>query len=184
MNTENKSQCEQPKRGMTFILDVDGVLTDGSFYYSESGKVFKKFGPDDNDALQILKNYLDIVFVTGDSRGFEITKKRVEVDMEFPLFLVSTHKRLDWIKARYDLKQVVYMGDGFFDHLVFENVAYSIAPQGADPYTSSFANYVTSRRGGDRAVAEAAVHIMREFFPPYDPKKLHSSLEPRTGVQV
>ena len=28
-----------------FVTDVDGVLTDGGFYYNESGKSLKKFGP-------------------------------------------------------------------------------------------------------------------------------------------
>ena len=41
-----------------FILDVDGVLTDGGFYYSSEGKVLKKFGPDDNDALKLLEPYI------------------------------------------------------------------------------------------------------------------------------
>jgi len=40
-----------------FIFDVDGVLTDGKFYYSENGKIMKIFGDADNDALSILKNY-------------------------------------------------------------------------------------------------------------------------------
>ena len=37
-----------------FIFDVDGVLSDGKFYYSVDGKVLKVFGPDDHDALQIV----------------------------------------------------------------------------------------------------------------------------------
>ena len=56
-------------RKMTnFILDVDGVLASGNFYYSADGKVMKVFGPDDNDALSLLKNYIDISFVTGDRK--------------------------------------------------------------------------------------------------------------------
>lgn len=61
-----------------FILDVDGVLTDGGFYYSAEGKVMKKFGPYDNDALSLLSPYLEIVFMTSDKRGFDITRSRIE----------------------------------------------------------------------------------------------------------
>ena len=60
-----------------FILDVDCVLTDGTFYYTTEGKVMKKFGADDNDALSLLKPYMKIFFVTGDKRGFDISKKRI-----------------------------------------------------------------------------------------------------------
>ena len=42
-----------------FILDVDGVLTSGNFFYTHKGKVMKVFGPDDNDALSLLKPYLE-----------------------------------------------------------------------------------------------------------------------------
>ena len=34
--------------------------------------------------------------------GFKITKKRIVGDMNFPLSLVSTIKRIDWIKNRYN----------------------------------------------------------------------------------
>ncbi len=68
----------------TFVLDVDGVLTDGSFLYDERGKAYKVFGPDDADALKVLSKYVDIVFTSQDKRGFNISKKRVN-DMGFEL---------------------------------------------------------------------------------------------------
>ena len=146
-----------------FILDVDGVLTDGRFYYSNEGKVYKAFGPDDNDALHFAKRYVSIEFVTGDKRGFSISERRI-ADMGFGLSLVSTSKRLEWISERYDPSDVVYMGDGIFDHLVMKGCGYSIAPSNADKRTKEAARFVTSRAGGDRAVAEACIHIVNEFF--------------------
>lgn len=63
-----------------FILDVDGVFTDGKFYHTVDGKVMKKFGPEDNDALS-LQGKLHIHAVSGDKNGFAITKKRIADDM-------------------------------------------------------------------------------------------------------
>lgn len=146
------------------IFDVDGVLTDGSFYYTSEGKVMKKFGADDNDALKILSKYLRIIFVTGDKRGFEISRKRIQDDMKFDLHLVSTIKRLDWIKENFNPMKVVYMGDGIFDQIVMKGVMYSIAPNNSDSYTKRVAKYVTQRNGGDRAVSEACLHIIQNFF--------------------
>lgn len=154
-----------------FILDVDGVLTDGGFYYTSTGKTMKKFGADDNDALSLLRPYLEILFVTGDKRGIEISKKRLE-DMHFELNLVSTIKRIDWIKKSYDPKDVVYMGDGIFDHYVMKEVGYSIATADADDNAKKYADYVTKRNGGNRAVAEACLHLMERFFVAYDEEKL------------
>ena len=152
-----------------FILDVDGVMTTGHFLYSIDGKQMKIFGPDDSDGLGLLKPFIKIRFVSGDKKGFPISNKRIKDDMKFDLDLVSTIKRIDWIKERYNPKEVIYMGDGIFDHYVMKEVGYSIATANSDITAKKNANYVTVRSGGDRAVAEAALHIMQKFFVPYDP---------------
>lgn len=149
------------------IFDVDGVLTDGKFTYTIDGKISKRFGPDDSDALSLIEKYINIQFVSGDHRGFEISKARIVKDMGRALELVSTTKRIEWIKGRWDPKEVIYMGDGIFDSFVFDRVGYSIAPQNADSNLKNKANYVTERAGGDRAVAEACLHVLEEFFEPY-----------------
>jgi 3-deoxy-D-manno-octulosonate 8-phosphate phosphatase (KDO 8-P phosphatase) len=154
---------------IVFILDVDGVLTNGQFIYSKEGKLMKIFGPDDNDALSLLAEKLNIRFVTGDKKGFDISKKRIVDDMGFELDLVSTVKRLEWISNLFPLNKVIYMGDGIFDHYVMKNVAYAISPANADQLAKQSSNYVTIRSGGDRAVAEACLHIMEKFFTPYNP---------------
>lgn len=152
-----------------FILDVDGVLTDGCFYYSEKGKILKKFGPDDNDALKLLEKYIEIRFVSGDKNGFKISKKRIS-DMNYKLDFVSTTKRINWIKERYNLNDVIYMGDGIFDNFVMEKVCYSIATADSDNFAKNSANYITKRVGGHRAVAEACLHILDKFFESYNGK--------------
>jgi len=154
------------------ILDVDGVMTTGQFLYAETGKQMKIFGPDDNDALGLLHPYIEIRFVTGDRKGFPISNKRIKEDMKFDLDLVSTFKRIEWIKERYNPKQVIYMGDGIFDHYVMKEVGYSIAPSNSDRIAKAHASYITERSGGDRAVAEACLHVMQKFFTPYEPDKL------------
>jgi 3-deoxy-D-manno-octulosonate 8-phosphate phosphatase (KDO 8-P phosphatase) len=155
-----------------FILDVDGVMTTGHFLYTAEGKAMKIFGPDDNDALSLLGQYLEIRFVTGDKKGFAISKKRIADDMKYPLDIVSTIRRVDWIKERYPAENVIYMGDGIFDHYVMREVGYAIAPENADPLAKSHAHYVTARSGGNRAVAEACLHILEAFFTPFNPNEL------------
>ena len=155
-----------------FIIDVDGVMTTGQFLYSESGKQMKVFGPDDNDGLGLLNPHIEIRFITGDRKGFPISNKRIKEDMNFNLDLVSTIKRIDWIKERYNPEEVIYMGDGIFDHYVMKEVGYSISPANSDKIAKEYADFVTDRSGGDRAVAEACLHIMEKFFTPYDPDTL------------
>ena len=168
----NLQKYKTPK---VFILDVDGVLTTGQFFYTSEGKTMKVFGPDDNDGLSLLQEFIEIRFVTGDKKGFKISKKRITDDMGFDLDLVSTIKRVDWIAERYSLDEVIYMGDGIFDHYVMKEVGYGIAPSNADKNAKAFSSYITERIGGDRAVAEAALHILEKFFTPFNPHNLPSA---------
>lgn len=165
MENYKKQQIKIPKY---LILDVDGVLTDGTYHYTIDGKVSKVFGPDDNDALSLLKKYMKIHVVSGDKRGFPITKKRID-DMKLPIDLVSTFDRVKWIADNYDLDETIYMGDGIFDAMVFDNVSYGIAPANAFYTTKERADFVTGSRGGDSAVAEAVLHILEKFFKSFNP---------------
>ncbi|MEK7080248.1 MAG: phosphatase [Patescibacteria group bacterium] len=154
-----------------FLIDVDGVMTDGKLYYTKEGKIMKVFGPDDSDALNILENFIKIIFISGDKRGFEISKKRIVDDMGFSLEQVSTVKRMEYIKKIADPSEIIYMGDGIFDHYVFQEVGYSICPYDGFYLTKKRANFVTKATGGNRAVAEACLHILEKFFGPYDHNK-------------
>jgi 3-deoxy-D-manno-octulosonate 8-phosphate phosphatase (KDO 8-P phosphatase) len=170
----SEKQSVKIKIPTVFILDVDGVMTTGQFLYSADGKVMKVFGADDNDGLSLLKNHIKIQFVTGDKKGFPISKKRIVDDMGFDLEIVSTIRRVEWIAERYSLDSVIYMGDGIFDHYVMSKVGYSIAPANSDKNAKACASFITERSGGDRAVAEACLHILERFFTPFNPDLLPS----------
>ena len=102
-------------KNLIFILDVDGVMTTGQFFYSKSGKIYKVFGPHDNDGLKLLKDQIKIQFITADKRGFEITKKRIVDDMGFDLDLVSETDRFSLSKRKIWFENLIYMGDGYHD---------------------------------------------------------------------
>ncbi len=147
-----------------FILDLDGVFTDGKFYYNNDGKFMKVFGADEQDCLLALSSLMKITVVTADSKGFDISKKRIQEDMGFQIALVPAKERASWISERHDKNRTIYMGDGVMDFLVFEAVLYSIAPANALDVTKKKADHVTRNSGGDRAVAEACIHILEKFF--------------------
>ena len=147
-----------------FVLDLDGVFTDGKFYYSQDGKYMKVFGADDHDCINVLKQFMKINIVTADSKGYEISKRRIELDMGLKIDLVPALNRAEWMAKKFNLEETVYMGDGVLDYLVFSRVFYSIAPANALKLTKNKASYVTENSGGERAVAEACLHILDKFF--------------------
>lgn len=147
-----------------FIIDIDGIMTDGRMVYSQYGKEFKLFGPDDNDALQILKKYLKLVFITADKRGFKISKKRINTDMKMDLMLVDGKNRKNILNKKFNLNKSIFMGDGIFDYQVMKSCMYSIAVKDSLDHVKKNADYIVDRTGGNRAVAAASIHILNFFF--------------------
>ncbi len=168
---------EQNWKPKNFILDVDGVFTDGKIYYSTKGKSFKVFGADDHDAINLIRHLMKITVVSADQRGFAITKRRIEKDMGLDLHLVGSKERPDWIDRNFDPKECVYMGDGIFDPLVFNVVRYAIAPQNASKQTRAQADFVTESRGAEGAVAEASIHLINSFFGGVEAKEFRKFLD-------
>ena len=147
------------------VIDVDGILTDGTFLYDYQGeKSHKVFGADDNDALKLLAGKVEIVFVSADSRGFLISESRVR-DMGHAIYCVSSSDRLDWIKDRYDLATTCYIGDGFYDSRILTSCGYSISTASSSIASQLSSSYITPSVGGQRALSEAVLHLCIKFFP-------------------
>ncbi len=145
-----------------FILDVDGVLSTGQFIYDSSGKKYKIFGSHDSEGLNILSEFIKIEFISADKRGFEISKKRVG-DMGYSIKLVDEGERIDYFN-KLNTKKIIFMGDGYTDSFVFENVFYSIAPKNAVSYALEKADFITNTKAGSGAVFEACIHLKDKFF--------------------
>ena len=146
------------------LLDVDGVLNTGQFLYSSEGKAYKIFGPHDNDGLKLIKDKIKIKFITADKRGYPITKKRVVDDMGYNLDLVSEQDRFEYIKENYDLKNLIYMGDGYYDAKILKECKFGIAPASARKEAKAAADFVTESKAGEGAVLDACLEIKRRFL--------------------
>jgi 3-deoxy-D-manno-octulosonate 8-phosphate phosphatase (KDO 8-P phosphatase) len=145
------------------VIDVDGVMTTGQFIYSKNGKEYKIFGPHDTDGLDILKKKIKIIFVTADKKGLAISKRRIETDLGYKLFLVNHHDRYKFIQ-KYGMKKVIYIGDGYHDAQILKDVLFAIAPKNARIEAKKTANFITNSNSGEGAILDAAIKINRKFF--------------------
>ena len=150
-------------KNLTFILDVDGVLTTGQFLYSSEGKTYKIFGPHDADGLKMIKEKVSIFLISADHRGFPISKKRAE-DMGYPIKLVSEEERYSYLKKTFDFKNLIFMGDGYFDVRILKECKFGIAPSSARVEAIKAAKYVTPSKAGEGAVLDACLEIKKRFF--------------------
>ncbi|HIO97491.1 MAG TPA: phenylphosphate carboxylase subunit delta, partial [Leucothrix sp.] len=68
---------EKAKDIKLIILDVDGVLTDGSLYFDNTGSEYKAFNSKDGHGIRLLlENNIEVALITG--RTSELLKHRAE----------------------------------------------------------------------------------------------------------
>ena len=148
---------------MNFILDVDGVMTTGHFIYSAEGKALKIFGPHDADGLKLIKDKINISFITADKKGFDISKRRIE-DLGFEIELVSEQDRYNHVKAKFGFENTIFMGDGIFDAPLIRDCQFGIAPANARSEAKAEADFITSSKSAEGAVCDACIEIKRRFL--------------------
>lgn len=139
---------------LVLIFDVDGVLTDGSFYYSAEGKLFKKFGPHDSEAANLLSKSFEIRFISADHRGFQITKKRIQ-DMGFSLELIPASQRVKYIREfQRSGNSVFFIADAPSDVPALLISDFSACPRNVLSAVASCVDVVLDVEGGRGVVAE------------------------------
>ncbi len=146
------------------LTDVDGVLTDGGMYYTESGEFMKKFNTKDSMGMELLLKYkIKTVFVTRENS--KIIKKRVKkisiVDLYSGVF--DKKKILTKILLKYDVKknEIAYIGDDVNDIEIMKSVGFSASPSDGNVEVKKITDYVCSSKGGEGAFREMADLILK-----------------------
>ncbi|MCX7264111.1 MAG: 3-deoxy-D-manno-octulosonate 8-phosphate phosphatase [Betaproteobacteria bacterium] len=136
------------------FFDVDGVLTDGSLYFSETGESLKRFNTLDGHGLKLLMQAgITPVVITGrDSAPLRVRLKALGV--EHARF--GTEDKLpaaqDFLSALgLDWTQAAAMGDDWPDLPVMQRAAFACAPANAHAQALAIAHHVTAQRGGEGA---------------------------------
>lgn len=139
------------------FFDVDGVLTDGSLYFSESGETLKRFNTLDGHGLKLLqKAGITPAVITGrDSAPLRVRLKALGV--EHAVFGTEDKRpAAEQILQTLGLTwaQAAAMGDDWPDLPVMRRSAFACAPANAQVEVRQSAHFVTQARGGDGAARE------------------------------
>jgi 3-deoxy-D-manno-octulosonate 8-phosphate phosphatase (KDO 8-P phosphatase) len=147
-----------------FILDVDGVLTDGKLVYNSNGIELKSFDVKDGYGLVRLKQWgIKTGIITAKySPIVETRAKDLAID---ELYQNVSDKLIAYnnIKTKYGLKdeQIAYMGDDIPDLEVMKKVGIPIAVRDAVDPVKHASIYITKNTGGNGAVREV-VELIRK----------------------
>ncbi|GAA4010107.1 HAD-IIIA family hydrolase [Hymenobacter fastidiosus] len=147
-----------------FILDVDGVLTDGTLLALTSGEQARAFHIRDGYAIRhALSRGYRIVVISG--REEEGVRKRLESLDVHDIFLGVDDKMKifnTYINTyRLDPAHIAYMGDDMPDIEVMRRCAVAACPVDAAADVQQISNYVAALPGGHGAVRELIETVMK-----------------------
>ncbi len=154
------------------LLDVDGVLTDGSISYNDQGVEIKTFHVRDGFGMNLLrKTGVEIGLIT--ARSSEALTRRVK-DLNLTHVFQGKRKKVEvyeYLLEHLQLapREVAYMGDDWLDLALLSRVGFSATVADGASEVKEVVDYVTRRPGGKGAVREVCDLII-------DAKGLHEEL--------
>lgn len=140
------------------VLDVDGVMTDGGMYYTESGDQIKKYNTKDGMAIQHLVKSNFQVGVISHSLVSEMVKKRCDV-LGIQNCYVGKELKIKILNEfctnlGLTLENVALIGDDVNDLEMIRKIGFSACPADAVNTVKSQVNIVLSKKGGEGCVRE------------------------------
>ncbi len=139
------------------ILDIDGVMTDGTKIYGLEGlTIAKRYCDRDFTAIKQFKaSGVSVCFLSGDDKVNKEMAKNRKTD-----FYYSRNKNkadfLDEFENIYNCNrsEMAYVGDDIFDIPIMKAVGYSYCPSNVTKTVKTIADKVLNKKSGDNVIAE------------------------------
>jgi 3-deoxy-D-manno-octulosonate 8-phosphate phosphatase (KDO 8-P phosphatase) len=144
-------------------FDVDGVMTDGGLYLSDSGEEFKRFNSLDGHGMKMLRESgVEIAIITGrTSRCVELRARNLGITHVYQGVERKLDAMIDLLnKLKLSRDAAAYMGDDVVDLSIMRHVGMAISVPESPQLVREHSDYVTQRGGGHGAVREVCELIM------------------------
>ncbi|MCX7156104.1 MAG: phenylphosphate carboxylase subunit delta [Rhodocyclales bacterium] len=162
---ESMTRAASKAAGIVLMgFDVDGVLTDGTLYFSSQGDEMKAFSSLDGHGLKMLQRAgVEVVIISGrSSRALELRARNLGIE-ELHMGVTDKRALLAGLATQrgIELAQAGYMGDDVVDLPVLRACGFSATVADAHGEVVSRVDYVATRGGGRGAVREVCDLILR-----------------------
>ena len=155
---------ERARRLRILIFDVDGVMTDGTLYYADSGEEMKAFNAHDGQGIKLLQaGGVAAAIIT--SRRSRVVELRAQ-NLGIAHLVQGAEDKLAAFNAllascKLDPSQAGFLGDDVVDLPVLMRCGLALAVPDAPELLKQHVHYVTRARGGHGAVREACELVLR-----------------------
>ena len=142
------------------ILDIDGVLTDGTKVYDVHHNVLsKKFKCKDFTAIKrFIAAGVKVVMLSGDIFNKSMAKKR-NIDFYCSRnddLSLDKSRYVDVFSEKYNVKpdKMAFVGDDYFDLSIFNKLDYTFCPSDAPDIIMEESLYTLKSPGGEGVIVE------------------------------
>ncbi len=155
---------ERAKKVKLLMLDVDGVLTNGSIIYDDFGDELKHFNVYDGFGL-VLLNRAGIPAVIVTAKASRVVKRRAK-DMKIAGLYQNSNDKLkvyNKVLKKFKLRdeEVCFVADELIDLPVIKRVGFAVSVPNAIREIKENSHYITNTEGGRGAVREAIELILK-----------------------
>jgi len=163
---------EKAKRVNCFVLDVDGVLTDGKLICAPDGAIWRNMNAKDGYALQsLMRNGFKLAIITsGKDHGVLEKLKAFGVELIYENVWEKTKQLNDFADEKnVDLERTVFIGDDIPDHGPMMACGVRCCPADAVPEIRAISDYVSTMKGGEgcvRDIIEIILRYQNKWFKP------------------
>lgn len=155
---------EKASKIKLLLLDVDGVMTDGSIILDNNGNELKRFHVRDGHGIKMLQNVgITVGIITGrKSKVVEVRAKELGIK-EVHQKIYKKSAVYENLLKKYKCKDenVAFMGDDIVDQELLKRAGLSAAPCDAEELARKYADIVTKKGGGRGAVREFSDLILK-----------------------
>ena len=155
----------------TFLLDVDGVLTDGCVTVLTNGDMLRKMNVKDGYALKTaIDAGFNICIISGGSNeGVRLRLKGLGITDIY----LGAHNKIEQLNDYFEKKQiksenVLYMGDDIPDLCAMQHVGVAACPNDASSEVKKVSDFISKKNGGEGCVRDIIELIMRAQGNWYD----------------
>ncbi len=165
MRKTRQSLQAKAKKIKLLLLDVDGVLTNGTIMLDNQGNELKSFHVRDGHGIKLAqRSGITVGIITG--RTSEVVNIRAR-ELGIQEVHQGAHRKIlayDSIIAKYGLadSQVAYIGDDIVDVEIFERVGMAVGVADADPAIRQHVDMITKTDGGRGAVREFINMLLKD----------------------
>jgi 3-deoxy-D-manno-octulosonate 8-phosphate phosphatase (KDO 8-P phosphatase) len=165
MGKLSKENLDKLAKVKLLSLDVDGVLTDGGIYYTDTGDSFRKFHAKDGMGITHLqKAGVSVAIISmGMPGAIDHRAKRLGIKYVYTDVLDKAVSMREIIAdLGINMSEVAHVGDDINDLPLFNVAGLTIAVADAMEEVKNMADIVTTKNGGAGAVREIA-DLIRGF---------------------